>query len=242
MDGLNKKFIEDPESFLREHVIQYHPRLSAGQSQKHANTLPAGVHDFNLTRDGAQKGAVLLRPWSERGGRREWFSNKIKAYWLPWEINKTMTIDLASRVAEEAEIFFTSQLDGCRFEIGQGRTPVVAHIPAKCAGGPDLFGSLTPLQANARKWRDAESNRLFGAQGLRRRFSQSTDYNVSRIANIVGKKFVAGWRFWAQGVDMKETEVNRKMTVEWRVGALVEHEQEGVIELTHDRKKARRAW
>jgi hypothetical protein len=244
MEKLNKNFIADPAAFLQDHVIEYSQSLAAAEGELggRVRTLARGIHDFDLTKDGASKGGggVVLRPWSERGGRWNLFSHPIRAFWLPWRLGKTVSVDLGSDEARGALFFFTSQLDGCRFEIGPGTEPLVAHIPANTDGVTDP--SQVVRQRDALTWRNAESARLFGRDARPRRLSQTRDYAVSRVANIVGKKGDNGrWQFWAQGIatEMIEQERGRPL-LRLSPGAL-DDAGNTVLELFCDRRRASRA-
>jgi hypothetical protein len=242
MEKLNKTFIADPAAFLQDHVIEYSVSLRAGEAERgnRVRTLARGIHDFDLTSVDAHLGGVVLRPWSERGDRWNWFSHPIRAFWLPWRLGETVSADLGSDEARGALFFFTSQLDGCRFEIGPGTEPLVAHIPANTDGVTDP--SQVVRQRDALDWRNAESARLFGEDARPRRFSQTRDYAVSRVANIIGKKGNNGrWQFWAQGInpEMIERERGRPL-LRLSPGAL-DNQGNNVIELYCDRRRASRA-
>jgi hypothetical protein len=182
---------------------------------------------------------VVLRPWSERGNRSNWFSHPIRAFWLPWRLGATVSVDLDSREAQGAQFFFTSQFDGCRFEIGPGAQPLVAHIPANTDGVTDP--SMVVRQRDALRWRDAESVRLFGEDARPRRFSQTRDYQVSRIANIVGKKASNGrWQFWAQGINQEMVERERGRPLLRVSPGPLDDAGNTVLELFCDRRRASR--
>jgi hypothetical protein len=239
---LNKTFIADPEAFLRNHVIEYSLSLRAAEGERgnRVLTLARGIHDFDLTTTDAHLGGVVLRPWGERGNRSNWFSHRIRAFWLPWRLGQTVSVDLGSQEANGAKFFFTSQFDGCRFEIGTGAEPLVAHNPAATDGVTDP--SMQVRQRDALNWRNAESVRLFGEDARPRRFSQTRDYNVSRVANVVGKKGDNGrWRFWAQGITEEMIERERGRPLLRLSPGPLDDDGNTVLELFCDRRRASRA-
>lgn len=237
---LNKTFIANPAAFLKNFVIEYSASLSAAEGElgNIVATLARGVHDFDLTQTNAHMGGVVLRPWSERGTRSTWFANRIRAFWLPWRLGKTVSVDLGSLEANGAQFFFTSQFDGCRFEIGPGSAPVVAHIPANTDGVTDP--SSTSKDRDALAWRDKESRRIFGDDARPRRFSQTRDYKISRIANVVGKKGSNGrWQFWAQGINHEMIERKGERPALKVIPGPLDDDGNTVIELSNDRRRAR---
>jgi hypothetical protein len=136
-NGLNEKFITNPWSFLVDNVLF----LFAGVS-----TPVEGIYDFDLFR--LKTGVISAVRFDDSKTAAD--SPRIRAYWLPWSSEKTVTAQLTATTA--AEYFFTSDLGGCRVMISPapGGGVCVAHIAGdgKSATGADPTGS---------QWRSAQA-------------------------------------------------------------------------------------
>jgi hypothetical protein len=214
--GCNKIFMENPRQFMATNPID----IKGGSELDGASngmdvglTAFKGIHDFDLEQ--SPKGEFHLRLYSARTKGWSLFGNRIRAYWLPWKSKGAASIQLG----DEADYFFTSALGGCRIQIGAGRRPLVTHI----AG--DLNKVEREAAAADAQWPSYEDSR---------RFSSTTEYNLSQLAFLVGKAFEKGdrryWRFFAQGIAIVADETGAVPKTKMVVSKLTEHTN-GVVEV-----------
>jgi hypothetical protein len=204
MDGLNKKFMQDPSGFLKKYPIDTRGTPN-GSDQMGRAILQQGIAEFDLAYSSKKgKECVVLQLFEDRWGKRMGSvhkastgkSHRITAYWLAWASKTTTRIELG----EEADFFFTSGLGGCRIQVAGN---VVAHI----AG--DSGGSM----AKQKEWRDGQALETFGEEtGRSRAFSSSDHYGNAGI--FVGYRVGGIWRFAGQKV-ISDTD-------KWKVGDMTE--------------------
>jgi hypothetical protein len=146
-----------------------------------------------------------------------WKSNRVAAYWLPWESRKAVAIDLL----DGADYFFTSELNGCQIRVAaiEGGVRVI-HVAGDGPHPEEKEGSL---------WRHREAMKhLTTKQGKRsRRLSstispddatkKATGYKTDdKIwVNVVGFRRNEQWEIWSQiveGGDTPETAAYSRIT------------------------------
>jgi hypothetical protein len=192
MHGLNKLFMKNPYEFLRTRPVLVEERSATNArgtlygTEREDKVPPSGIYAFDL-RPG-ERGAVILDRMEWRGVHTGRFSRVITAYWLPWISENTALLQLST----DAPFFFTSNLDGCRVQIGTGASPLVAHIAAD--GGP-----TGGKGEKGRQWREAQAEKHLG-EGRSRAYS-SADYGDS--AFFCGFYSGSQWCFLAQTIDFK---------------------------------------
>jgi hypothetical protein len=187
MDKLNAAFMENPKRFLRTHPVGFRnnsPLESSTSSRK------ARVDYFDLSYDDSGTG-VNLELFASRGKAKGVASNKIKAYWLPWIGGETNDVKLGG----DAPYFFTSELTGCRIQIGGPvHGPTVLHI-----AGDGTF----------REWRDQQARLYLGDdEEDSRRYSKFMEDGYPAVAFVCGHWDEAAqrWRILAQETDYSNKE------------------------------------
>jgi hypothetical protein len=105
-------------TFRIHYTYERFVRFKFGSPLEHDAPGKARVDDFVLSYGNC---GVELELFTGRGKAESWHSNKIKAYWLPW-LKKTTT---QLTLGDDAPFFFTSELTGCRIQIGGGPSSTV---------------------------------------------------------------------------------------------------------------------
>lgn len=191
MDGLNAQFMASPEDFLRRNPVGF----KNNSPLENALSEPEPrVEYLDLSRAKSGDG-VELELFSSRGKPASWFSNKIKAYWLPWNEGHTTEVQLG----DDAPYFFTSELIGCRIQIaGDNASPTVLHIAGNIG---------TSSQSRDRQARERLGDAVEGS----RRYSRGKEDGYSTIAFVCGYWDDASdrWRILAQ----ETSYANRKTSV-----------------------------
>lgn len=191
MDGLNAEFMGDPEQFLRKYPVGFKTNSPLEAARE---DWEARVDDFDLSHAASGWG-VELELFAKRGKAENAYSNKIRAYWLPWWENTTTQLTLG----DDAPFFFSSELTGCRIQIGGDAKPTVLHI----AGN---FGS------GGREWREKQAKEHLGSLYEKSvRYSKYRDDGYSSVAFVCGYWDAADqrWRILAQ----QTTFANKQLTV-----------------------------
>lgn len=191
MQGLNKRFKDDPRKFLQ------HTAILEGMSLM-ANPAPAqGVHEFDLRP--YQVSAAKLDLFSARGAPASDKSSKISAHWLPWIQSGTTRITLN----DKAEYFFTSQLAGCQIRVvpatGGGVHPDVMHIAGNTGGS-----EWRAKQAAA----NTTPDELARSRALSTSGKGAAGYSGEGV-NVVGFMRKGAWEFWGQQIDFENLTVVR---------------------------------
>lgn len=183
--GLVEEFGKNPHKFFRDHPIHVHEDCDT--------ELPQGVQRFSLVGTGSS--VVELHPYNGKG-------KGIKAYWLPWAPKGATSMELRK---EQAHIFFTSELTGCRFTVhdfGDGHVKVAhlaGNIEVPRPVGKPAGGSVGRDRAEAEIFggRDAARRRL--TCGNLRREDLNTQSYGQNWAFVVGNYTdETGWKFIAQ--------------------------------------------
>jgi hypothetical protein len=128
-------------TFRIHYTYERFVRFKFGLPLEHDARGKARVDDFDLSYGNF---GVELELFTGRGKAESWHSNKIKAYWLPW-LKKTTT---QLTLGDDAPFFFTSELTGCRIQIGGGPSSTVFNI----AGN----------EGTSREWRDKQAKEHLG--------------------------------------------------------------------------------
>jgi hypothetical protein len=207
VNGLNTKFTENPEVFLRTVPIVESPEL---RDPLVFFKYPPKIYDLDLALD--DQGAAKLGIANLTANPGE---PVIKAYWLPWKSKAASEIELG----DDANYFFTSQLGGCQMRVVRktpgGKTKVlhIAGNVGKGTGGEGPEGTA---------WRAEQAQKALtrrGELGRSRAFSSTVPEpsgykRAAELVNFVGfkGKFRVGkpekemirWDFWAQKVDLDE--------------------------------------
>ena len=205
MEGLNLRFKRSTEKFLRTTPIFESPRHVVGPPAQ-------GVVEFDLE---PQHGtAARIGEFATRGKAATADSNRIRAYWLPWQSQGTSQIQLGGL----AEYFFTSQVAGCQIRIvpspyrfGQTNHPLVLHIAGDRLdpNNGDPVGTI---------WRNQQAqNALTVPQFGRSRALSSTGAGnrgyTGEGVNVIGFIRLSAWIFFGQQVDFDNDTVLRV----WRI-------------------------
>lgn len=197
-DEMNRKFIEDPQSFLRKHFLDVTPIFP----------MNAGPYDLDLNEysDPRKTEASLKRVSVGPISKSAQVSAPIKAFWLPWK-EKQVT---HARVQNESFIF-TAPLSGCRFAFETTDDFVkVAHI---CGARWETSDERKSRQQGedlgfgpgARKYSRSDLEDLLGSTG--------SNYQYNTV--VVGARRNGRWRFFAQnikgsvdtGIELKQLDV-----------------------------------
>jgi hypothetical protein len=201
-DGWNKQFTQLKSNFLVGRPI------TVGFNE-HEVPAVAGIHDFDIeqrTLGTAQLLAVL--GFGHRAKAVTWKSNRISAYWLPWQSQDTVHMD----IGDAADYFFTSELNGCQFRVA--RTAVntlrIVHVAGDYPGAATAAGSQhRNVQAQARFTpaqyplsRGLTSTALLGVPVAAH---HSVGYGGGSWTNVVGFRHwhvigAATWEVWVQQV------------------------------------------
>ncbi len=173
--GLNKSFMDDPDTFMQNYPLDIYPTndvnnlnplLKEASDDDHVR---AGVHEFDIRMDAATNKVDLIL-FAERRNA-DWKSNRIRAYWLPWNARLSSSVTFATLNRLGVSFFFTSSLACCRIVMTD---TTVAHISGQI--------SLSD--------RDRETARTNG--GLKRSFSSTNNNNYGDGAFIVGYRTKTG--------------------------------------------------
>jgi len=141
--GANKKFIEEGADFLKKNVI-LSPNIQSYITSKAtlANIKPdhvmmVGVYEFDLRKDlvmdirdrrGKKQDVYKLYLLEQRAAHNVGVvtkdTNKIRAFYLPWDNGRSWTVTLSDR----ADFLFTPTLDGCSIVAESGANPRVSHL------------------------------------------------------------------------------------------------------------------
>lgn len=122
-DGLNKKFMQEKAAFLNTHFLLF---------SKNQELSTKGVYDFDMSNSnvnivnaaGRQMKAVDLKPFSARGDTGGRYTNRIRAYYLPYGDNTAWH----HRLTEDVDYCFTDTLNGCTFVVDSDpNTPFISH-------------------------------------------------------------------------------------------------------------------
>ncbi len=107
------EFSNYPITFLESHVL-----IVPVETDK--AVITPGVHDFEL------RSVTGNARWLYVAGSSA--TEKIRAYYLPWQSQKAMTMTLGGE--KDVKYFFTSHLTNCRFKVIEGEnstSPRVGH-------------------------------------------------------------------------------------------------------------------
>jgi hypothetical protein len=174
-EGLNKLFLTRKYVFLQQNVIS----MGELKSQHALQLTDNGVQEFDLRHATSGKARIIevipfrLRrdPAATKELKLKAATNKSKqvtAYWLCWSRSDTSELVLA----DEADYFFTSQLDGCQIvakDGGGGGKVAVTHIA----------GDLLP------KTRTAKGDSFIASDKTARRLSSTTAYDGHPAYQVV---------------------------------------------------------
>ena len=193
MDGLNKLFMRNVQTFLNKRVIQHADSING------ANCPEDGLYDFDFHEEG---GITYLRRFSARPKKIfEGSANRIPARWVGWTPGKTHTVTLDDAV----RYLFTATLSGCRVRISGDRTaPTFSHIAyGICATSAERFAKVF-RQEQTRKLKPQETvrglTRTLSSTAIidKMRETMKSDRDVPWI-NLVGAKDDNDlWRFFVQ--------------------------------------------
>jgi len=193
MDGLNKKFMSDPVTFIRNRMIKH----DSGIYCPHNTTYEFDFHE--------KAPYVVLQRFEYRPSKTpNRYSKRIPAVWLKWKENHSFTVTLDG----PEKYFFTATLSGCRLRIsGDSKTPIVSHI----AYGP----TAGTKPAAARMFREKQTAKLekqelaAGQDKTLVRTLSSTAFEKAALdqgadikhINVFGLKNATGdWEFFCQSV------------------------------------------
>ena len=207
MDGLNRKFMNNPADFLRAKAV-------VPAFELRDNGVPAqGIHEFDFRTHDRTSKAVYLDLMTHRGKATTNKTNRIVAHWLPWEEDGTTTMQLDGH----AHYFFTSQIAGCRIVVVPNTVrvngvayPRVMHIAGN-RGGP--------------RWRTTEMNTQLALVSPARlplvRTLSSTGQGAAgyrgEMVNVVGFVRNNVWEFHAQQFDYNDDASRATVTRHWQV-------------------------
>ena len=208
MKGLNKKFTDKPEEFLRGYVMGEVGKLSTNYRMK------PDVYHFDLVPSKGNEAVAELHQVDPKAHKGD--EELIKAYWLPWFPERTNEIGLGN----DASYFFTSSLAGCRLQMvpatGPGCKVKVLHIAGDKGGmEKDAEGVVVPgAGQGGTDWRDKEAekkltseerkrSRAFSAtketpHGYKKYKDDPEAHFVFVVGFITKLKTESEWEFWAQ--------------------------------------------
>jgi hypothetical protein len=186
------QFKTHKEKYLNDHVIRFkanifypeEPCVDEFELEK-VNNAGGGPKTYFLS---------LCGTWTDKK------SPRIKAAWLPWKDGKTTAIDLGETQYDKVEYFFTSELSGCRLEIGTADRPKVLHIAANIG---NLYTNvdqkeMTPeMTAKVTARMNEEAENAFGTS-RHRKYSRGSAYGKNNVT-VVGFRRGGRWDFWGQG-------------------------------------------
>ena len=219
--GYADRFLKNPMEFLKDTVILESMPLMKGRetselwsTEKSKNPLfNPGLIDFQLIPlTVAPEKAIQLTPVLGQAAESTQDGATIKAHWLPWKPGAAMSMTLG----KEADVFFTSQLGGCRLHIDMTDpcAPKVVHV----AGTRDP--DATNPNASS-EWKDERAKEELGdAYDTSFRLSLTKGEHPHRYEgeglNVVGARNPADgkWEFWAQQCDVESLEVKSSWKLE----------------------------
>ncbi|HEY4374473.1 MAG TPA: hypothetical protein VGN52_21305 [Burkholderiales bacterium] len=203
MDGLNRKFKEDPVAFMRRYAIVFDESVMKLSEPK------GGLADFDWR---PFETAAKVAEFSVRGKDATAVSHRIHTYWLPWKSKCAPDLVLGS----EAKFFFTSQLGGCQLRIvpaTKDSGPRVVHIAGDGDNRNDL-GSGGAGKAGS-EWRDQQAQKVLGSEqyGRSRALSSTGNSGNSNYGNddvtVIGFVKDGAWEFWSQYANTLELQVKK---------------------------------
>lgn len=218
------RFMNNPSEFLKDTVIlesmplmqerEMSELLTKGKSKN--PLFNPGLIDFQLVPlSVAPEKAIQLTPVLGQAAEAAQDGATIKAHWLPWKPGAAMSMTLG----KDADIFFTSQMGGCRLHIDMTDpcAPKVVHVA----------GTSNPAASNpnaSSEWKDERAKEELGdAYDTSFRLSLTKGEHPHRYEgeglNVVGARNPADgkWEFWAQQCDIESLEVKSSWKLEHKV-------------------------
>lgn len=175
--SLVEEFAKGPRSFLSKYVIVI------DEAREGVPFPKVGIHRFTLT--AAIKNLIYLEPDDGKGGP------SMRAHWLPWISKGVSTYQLT----DEAPLFFTSQLTGCRMtclpDKGDPKRALIAHL-----AGDMRRGVVDRNAWEKQNMKDPNANKV-DSRARRLSFSDPTSYK-GNTACVIGFITPSGWKFVAQ--------------------------------------------
>jgi hypothetical protein len=208
-DGLNHSFKTLKHRFLDNHLVTIcSSSVDTGEGAVSNMPKQSGVYDFDLQEISYLSGKVVeVVGHGFRNKETTWKSKRVSAYWLPWASSKAVAIDLE----DDADYFFTSELNGCQIRVaalGEGNVKVI-HVAGDGQNSATHEGSLwrsreakkllSPTQAKS-------SRRLSSLVPMRKDRTKYTGYMGDDVqwTNVFGFRREEQWEIWTQIVELDD--------------------------------------
>ncbi|MDB5871799.1 MAG: hypothetical protein JWQ07_1241 [Ramlibacter sp.] len=218
-DGQNKRFKSEKDVYLAAQPV------TVGFLEA---TMPdqSGIFNFDIqprTMNGLTVMEIL--GFDERTKAVTWKSSRISAYWLPWKSEDTVSLDIANG----ADYFFTSELNGCQFRIAPvGNQLRIVHVAGNYQGSATAQGSLDRNRYARQEFTQAQYRRSRALTsttpiGQRSRFPGTRGYDGPHAwTNVFGFRRTqffgpSTWHVWYQTVQ-RDDNAGRYVAAAYRLG------------------------
>jgi hypothetical protein len=202
-DHLNADYMKLKHLFLAKHAVMVNGDMAEHGAIQRLKYMPEDpdTYEFDLQHSTGSLKSVEVIAFANRRKKPDGKSKKVFAYWLPWQSQKAVHIDLGG----DADYFFTSQLDGCQIRVAALKEGIrVIHV----AGN----GGEAPETAQGSLWRKLEAKKLLTKEQYKRsrrlsslvspekETTSAAGYAMPDMAwtNVFGFRRNDQWELWTQ--------------------------------------------